>query len=506
MSRPKHIKIHPRDNVVVVLEDIVSGESITDNIVSHGFVPGGQKMAVEEIARGQAVFKYGQVIGVATNTIHAGDHVHTHNLQMCPPEKSLPQEITTSSAQDQSKDLTKTFKGILRPNGRVGTRNYIGILSSVNCSASVSRMIADYFSNERLQEFEHIDGVVAITHGQGCGDSEDNQGFRNLQRCLTGFAHHPNFGAVVIVGLGCEVLQIDSFAEELLVKSGLQIKTLDIQKLGGTQNTVEKGLQTVQEILPKASAVKRQSLPVSHITVGLECGGSDAYSGISANPALGAAVDLLVTNGATAILAETTEIYGTERFLAERAISQEVGRKILDCVRWWENHTRQNNSEIDNNPSPGNKAGGLTTILEKALGAVAKGGSSPLMDVVPYASPVRSKGLVFMDTPGYDPVSITGMVAGGANMICFTTGRGSVLGCKPVPVIKIASNTKMFNHMQGDMDINAGRVVKGEVTIQEMGRSIYEMIIDTASGRQTKSEMQGIGDFEFVPWHIGAVL
>jgi len=502
----KYLRINPIDNVIVVLEDTVNGSLIANGIVSHGFVPAGHKIAAETIDPNGHIIKYGQVIGVASRSIQPGEHVHTHNLKMCQPDKPLPREIEAYSRPALPTDIRQTFNGILRASGKVGTRNYIGVLSSVNCSASVVRFIADHFSSEHLQAFSSIDGVVALTHGMGCGDSSGSQGFKNLQRCLSGFAGHPNFGGILLVGLGCEVLQIDHFAAELRSRSGIKTKALNIQDLGGTRKTVERGIQEILEMLPEVNGVKRQPLPVSHLTVGLECGGSDAFSGLTANPALGTAVDMLIANGGTAILGETTEIYGTEQFLAKQAISPDVGNKIIECVRWWENYTRINGSEINNNPSPGNKAGGLTTILEKSLGAVAKGGSTPLMAVYPYASPVRSKGLVFMDTPGYDPVSITGMVAGGANVVCFTTGRGSVLGCKPVPVIKLASNTKMYAHMAGDMDINCGRIVDGQATIHEMGRIIYNHIIDTASGKQTKSEWIGIGDLEFVPWQIGAVL
>jgi len=505
-SSPNYIKIDPADNVAVMLKDTEAGIAITEKIMSRAVIPAGHKIALETIKIDSPVVKYGQVIGVAAHAIRPGEHVHTHNLKMCAPESPLPRKKDPETSPSLPANIRKTFHGILRASGKAGTRNYIGVLSSVNCSASVARFIADHFTKDRLQAFKNIDGVVALPHGMGCGDSTGSQGFQNLQRCLAGFAGHPNFGAVLLVGLGCEVLQVDPFAADLFTRSNIGINTLNIQDLGGTKKTVAQGVRLIDEMLPEVNRIDRQPLPLSHLTLGLECGGSDAFSGLTANPSLGVAVDLLVAGGGTAVLGETTEIYGTEQFLARRAVTPAVGQKIIERVQWWENYTRINASEINNNPSPGNKAGGLTTILEKSLGAVAKGGSTPLMAVYPYASQVHSKGLVFMDTPGYDPVSITGMIAGGANMICFTTGRGSVLGGKPVPVIKLATNSSMYTRMVDDMDIDCGSIVDGQATVQEMGRLIYDHIIDCASGRPTKSEKLGIGDLEFVPWQIGAVL
>ena len=506
MREPPHIKINPSDNVIVVLADTHKGIRITDDVVSRTDIPVGHKIACQSIEKGKPILKYGQIIGTATRNIDPGEHVHTHNVDMVHPDQ--PQPLATESVSNFGNydHLSSTFTGIQRADGSVGTRNFIGILSSVNCSASVASFIAKYFNQDRLASCGCIDGVVALTHGMGCGDSATSQGFQNLQRCLAGFCRHPNFGGVLMVGLGCEVLQADAFSQQITTSSGTPVEVLNIQNIGGTRRTVEKGIEMITAMLPEVNRFKRKPLPVSHLTLGLECGGSDAFSGLTANPALGAAIDILVAKGGTAILGETPEIYGTEQFLARRAIRPEVGHKILDIITWWQDYTRINGSEINNNPSPGNKAGGLTTILEKALGAVVKAGTSPLMDAYEYAAPVRSKGLVFMNTPGYDPVSITGMVAGGANLICFTTGRGSVLGCKPVPVVKLTSNTQVYTQLAEDMDIDCGPIAEGSSSVPKMGAKIYEHIIETASGKPTKSEIQGIGDLEFVPWQIGAVL
>lgn len=403
-------------------------------------------------------------------------------------------------------DDPRTFQGYVRGKDRVGTRNYIGILTSVNCSASVARYIANAVRQEDLADYPNVDGVVALVHGTGCGMADTGEGYANLQRTLWGYARHPNFAGVIMVGLGCEVNQIDFLLEAYGIERGPLFRTMTIQDSGGTRRSVERGVSLIREMLPEANRVQREAVPASQLTLALQCGGSDAYSGISANPSLGAAVDLLVRNGGTAILSETPEIYGAEHLLTRRAVSRDVGEKLIERIHWWEAYTERNGGEMNNNPSPGNKAGGLTTILEKSLGAAAKGGTTNLCGVYKYAEPITEKGFVFMDSPGYDPCSITGQVASGANIVCFTTGRGSVYGCKPAPSLKLATNTVMFERMDEDMDINCGGVVDAGESIESAGDRIFETILATASGESTKSEQFGFGDDEFVPWQIGAVM
>ncbi len=399
-----------------------------------------------------------------------------------------------------------TFMGIVRADGRVATRNYIGVISTVNCSASVSKYVAAHFTPERMADFPNVDGVVPITHSSGCGMASSGDGIDLLRKTIAGYCRHVNFAGVVIIGLGCEANQMDALFQAEQMNEGSLLKPLVIQTSGGSRKTVEAGVAAVASMLPSANAVHRQRVSASHITIGLQCGGSDGYSGITANPALGAACDLLVAHGGTVILSETPEIYGAEHLLTRRAVSQAVADKLITRIRWWEQYTERNAGSMDNNPSPGNKAGGLTTILEKSLGAVAKGGTTNLVDVVEYADLVTAKGFVFMDTPGYDPVSATGQVAGGANLICFTTGRGSVYGCKPSPSIKLATNTPLYERMTEDMDINCGEIVDGTVSVQEKGREIFELILQVASGEATRSEALGMGNDEFVPWQLGAVM
>jgi len=398
------------------------------------------------------------------------------------------------------------FEGFKRKNGKVGTRNYIGILTSVNCSASAARYIANSVSPQLLQEYPNVDGVVALTHSTGCGMADSGDGYANLQRVLWGFAQHPNFAGILMVGLGCEVNQIDFLLDAYGLERGPKFQTMTLQNTGGTKKTVAHGLGLIEEMLPEAATAKREPVSVSELTLALQCGGSDAYSGMTANPALGAAATLLVRYGGTAVLAETPEIYGAEHLLTRRAVNREVGEKLVERIRWWEDYCERNGGEMNNNPSPGNKAGGLTTILEKSLGAAAKGGITNLCGVYNYAEQIDTKGFVFMDSPGYDPCSITGQVASGSNIVTFTTGRGSCYGCKPAPSLKLATNTSMFNHMEEDMDINCGEVLDEDLSIEEMGERIFEKIIKTASGELTKSEELGMGDNEFVPWQIGATM
>jgi len=501
------IRLNAADNVAVAMRKLDPGCRIeNENLVTRDRIPGGHKVATGAIRKGDYVRKYGQIIGVASIDIQAGDHVHTHNVDMSQFSRDYSVGSDVKPTIFIPEGQQATFDGIVRDDGKVATRNYIGVLPSVACSASVCRYIADAFTEEILAEYPNVDGVVGITQNFGCGGPAAGEGFDILQRSLAGYARHPNFQGVLFVGLGCEVNQIDLMLANTGIEAGSRLHTFTIQDTGGTAQTIKRGVDIINSMLPEANRVKRQPVSAANLVLGMECGGSDAYSGITANPALGAAADLLVRNGGTAILSETTEIYGAEHLLTRRAASPEVADKLIDLIHWWEGYTEKHGATINNNPSPGNKAGGLTTVLEKSLGAAAKAGSTPLMEVYRYAETVREKGFVFMDTPGYDLASITGMVAGGANIICFTTGCGSVLGCKPSPIIKLASNTEMFQRLSGDMDINCGLIVQGKKTLEEMGAAIFQKILDTASGHKTKSEAFGFGDNEFIPWHIGAMV
>jgi len=506
-TNPTTIRLNPADNVVVALKPLSPGTPIDDNgIICRDEIPHGHKVAIRKIETQDPIRKYGQIIGFASTTLEPGDHVHVHNVEILDFARDYAIGEDTRPTAFIREEERATFMGFLREDGRVGTRNYLGVLSTANCSASVSRFIADAISKDMLEEFPNVDGVVSIGHGSGCGMGSDGEGFRLLQRTLAGYARHPNFAGILLVGLGCEVNYVDCLVENMGLETGPSLRSIEIQASGGTRKTVNRGVEAVREMLPCANQLKRRPLPASNIIVGMECGGSDAFSGISANPALGAAADLLVRHGGTAILSETPEIYGAEHLLTRRAVSPEVGEKLVQLIRWWEEYTTSLGGKINNNPSPGNKAGGLTTILEKSLGASSKGGSTNLMDVYGFAEMVSTKGFVFMDTPGYDAVSVTGMIAGGANVVCFTTGRGTVCGFKPVPGIKLASNTEMYQRLSDDMDINCGRIVDGDASVQEMGKAIFEMILETASGKKTKSEELGLGDNEFVPWQIGPVM
>jgi altronate hydrolase len=449
--------------------------------------------------------KYNQIIGFATEELPPGAHIHTHNCVMGDFERDYAFCADARPTDHVSEAERATFQGYRRSDGRAATRNYIGIVTTVNCSAATSRMIAKRIE-PLLADFANIDGVVPLTHGGGCGMAAAGLEMDVLRRTLAGYVRHPNMAAVVILGLGCEANQIAGLMCAEGLKQGPKLIPMTIQDEGGAARTVTRAAGFLQELLPEANTVKREPIPASELILALQCGGSDGYSGISANPALGAAVDLLVRHGGTAVLSETPEIYGAEHLLTRRAVSREVGDKIVDCIRWWEEHCARTGGEMNNNPSPGNKAGGLSTILEKSLGAVAKGGTTNLVDVYKYAEPITAKGFVYMDSPGYDPVSATGQVAGGANVLCFTTGRGSVFGCKPTPSLKLATNTSLYRRMTDDMDINCGTIVDGEESIEGAGRRIFELVLRTASGQKTKSEALGIGDDEFEPWKIGATM
>ncbi len=499
------VRLSPDDNVVVAIDQI--GEGVTaSGVTARERIPRGHKMAAAPIAAGEPVRKFGQIIGFASQAVAPGDWVHTHNVALHDFARDYRFAEDAKNDEVLPPELRATFQGYMRPNGKVGTRNYIGVLTSVNCSATVAKFIAEEINRSgALDGYPEIDGVVAFVHGAGCGMEHRGESYDVLQRTQWGYATHPNLGASIMVGLGCETFQIARMKDEYGLHEDERFQTMTIQAAGGTRKTVAEGVARIKEMLPAVARARRETRPASDITLALQCGGSDGYSGITANPALGAAADLLVRHGGTAILSETPEIYGAEHLLTRRAVNRAVGEKLVARIKWWEDYTRRNRGEMNNNPSPGNKAGGLTTILEKSLGAAAKGGSTSLRAVYEYAEPVRDKGFVFMDTPGYDPVGATGQVAGGANVMCFTTGRGSAFGCKPTPSIKLATNSETYRNMIEDMDVDCGDILDG-VSIEEKGGEIFRRVLAVASGERTKSEDLGYGDLEFVPWQIGAVM
>ncbi|VFB18344.1 UxaA family hydrolase [Pseudomonas fragi] len=494
------------DSVAVARKQLARGFRVESlDLTTADEIPSGHKIARRALTKGEAVLKYGQVIGIATQDIVAGAHVHTHNVAMPANHANNALPVSIERTAVLPAEQRRRFMGYRRADGRVGTRNYIAILSTVNCSATVSRAVAAHFNGSKLLKQYNIDGVVALTHGSGCAINTDSDGFKFLERSIWGYACNSNIAGALLIGLGCETNQISSLLKRYNISEGPNFRVFNIQNAGGTRASIARAIEQVNEMLNNIGRLERTSESVEHLMLGLQCGGSDGYSGISANPALGYAADLLVRNGGTAILSETPEIYGAEHLLIARATSHEVARKLLDRLTWWEHYTRINGAELNNNPSPGNKAGGLTTILEKSLGAAAKGGTTSLNGVYEWGEPITERGFVFMDSPGYDPVSVTGQIASGANMICFTTGRGSVSGFKPAPCIKLATNSEMFRKLEEDMDINCGGIVDGELSVADAGKKIFDILIEVASGTQSKSEQYNYGDNEFVPWQIGAV-
>jgi altronate hydrolase len=505
------VRLAPQDNVAIATRHLPAGGSFTlggQTVTLSGRVGLGHKVAVAPIKKGEAIYKYGQIIGFASQEIAPGDHVHVHNVSAdafqrdyafcrdCPPPPAPAER--------------RTWMGYDRGDGRYGTRNFIALISTVNCSASTSKYVSERFrAMDLLKQYPNVDGVVAITHKAGCAMQYDGPDHRQLDRTLAGFARHANVAAYVLIGLGCETGQATHLieGEHLIQLDGSRNKpmVLSIQECGGIGKTVDAAVRAVAQLLPRVNEVKRVPLGADKIILGTNCGGSDGNSGVTANPALGVASDLLVAQGGTSIIGETPEIYGAEHLLTRRAVSREVGEKLVERIKWWEWYTGIFGAEINNNPSPGNKEGGLTTIYEKSLGAIAKGGSTAMVDVVRYAEPVKAKGFVVMDTPGYDPVSMTGIVAGGANVLVFTTGRGSVFGCKPAPSIKVATNTPLYRHMIDDMDVDAGVILAG-TPVEEVGRQIFEEVLAVAGGKKTKSEVNGVGEEEFAPWAIGPTL
>lgn len=502
------ILLNPLDNVAVAREPLSAGAILAEhNLIATTDIPRGHKIALRPMSSGESVLKYGQIIGHATRTIAAGDHVHIHNLATS--DLYLQHEFCADAvAPTLLPDSERaTFNGYKRNSGQTGTRNYLAVMSSVNCSATVCSAIARHFSGtNELVDYPNVDGVIALTHSGGCAIGSQSEGYLYLTRTIAGYARNPNIGAVLIVGLGCETNQIPQLLSAHELTEGPALRTSTIQSAGGTRRTIDAGIEAVRSMLPGLNAYTRSPQPLSGIVLALECGGSDGYSGISANPALGFASDLLISHGGTAVLAETPEIYGAEHLLTRRAASPQIAEKLLERIEWWRGYAARNGAELDNNPSHGNKTGGLTTILEKSLGAVTKSGTARLEAVYEYAESITKRGFVFMDTPGYDPVAVTGQIAGGCNLLCFTTGRGSTTGYKPVPGIKLSTNTPMYERMSEDMDLDCGGIITGKQSVEEVGRLIFEKMITVASGERVFSEVYDYGDNEFVPWQVGAVM
>jgi altronate hydrolase len=499
------IRLHPDDNVVIARTDVSIGTPVpSEDFVCRSQVAAGYKIAARAIRQGDAVRKYNVTIGFANTDIAPGTMVHSHNVEFREFDREPAfcadyRDVDMIAEQDRA-----TFEGIVRESGEVATRNYIGILSTVNCSATVAHKIAEWFTPERLAEYPNVDGVVAFTHGIGCGMEMSGEPMALLRRTMAGYARHANLAAALVIGLGCERNQLAGLMEQEGLSAGSRLHTFIMQESGGTRRTIEAGIEAVRALLADANRVKRTTVSASHLKIGLQCGGSDGFSSITANPALGAAVDLLVRHGGTAILSETPEIYGVEHTLTRRAVSREVGEKLLERIRWWkEEYSVGRDVQINGKVSPGNQVGGLANIFEKSIGSSMKGGTGPLMEVYRYAEPVKQRGLVFMDTPGFDPVSATGQIAGGANLIAFTTGRGSMFGAKPVPSLKLATNTPMYERLVEDMDLNCGGILDGVASVESTGRAIFDAMLAAASGKRTKSELLGLGDHEFVPWQIG---
>lgn len=507
------VHLHPQDNIFIAARNLAAGERVSANGTTVELAEAirmGHKVAIVPIRKDERVFKYGQTIGFTTADVAPGTHVHSHNLTN--GEFVLDYAPSSAIPPAPAPVTDRTFLGYRRPNGKAGTRNYVAIISTVNCSASVAKYAAERFDQRLLADYPNVDGIVAFRHGSGCGLQYQGQAHEMLNRVMAGTAKHPNIGAYLLIGLGCEQGAMGYLMEsQRLVQIGggapPQLPPMfSMQDMGGTAKTIEAAVKKIAELLPRANDVRRTPIPANELILATECGGSDGNSGVTANPALGYAADLLVACGGSAILSETPEIYGAEHLLTRRAVSPAVAQKLVDRIEWWKWYTGVFGCKMDNNPSVGNKEGGLTTIAEKSLGAVAKGGTTALVDVYQYAEPVTAKGFVVMDSPGFDPPSVTGMVAGGANVVVFTTGRGSCYGCKPVPSIKIATNSPMYERMVDDMDVNAGTILSHGRTVPEVGREIFEEILAVASGKKTKSELLGIGDEEFVPWTVGPML
>ncbi|MBI9046320.1 MAG: altronate dehydratase [Anaerolineaceae bacterium] len=498
------IQLNKKDSVAVAKQKLSPGlelnlnpEKINEILVVREEIPQGHKIALQPIDGGEQLYKYGFAIGKATRRIEPGNWVHSHNLALGEIQRDFQPAASSESGPSFKEGQGSTFSGYARKNGTAGTRNYFAVISSVSCAAQTALALASSFTEADLAEFPYVDGVIAITHPLGCCAPIDSQDFNMLNRVFANILEHPNVGGAIFITLGCEGNQID---EAFFGNHTARVPVFSIQELGGIEKTIQAARATILEQLPGINH-PRTEIPISRLKLALQCGGSDGWSGITANPLVGRIVDTVVAAGGSAVLSETPEIVGAEQLLISRAASPEIADKLIARIKFWQSLVKEYGVSLDNNPTPGNKAGGITTIYEKSLGAIAKGGSSALMDVCEYGQRSTSQGLIFMDSPGYDPVSVTGQIASGCNLVLFTTGRGTVFGSHLAPCVKIATHDELFSRMQNDMDFNAGIMLELK-DINEIRADLLTMILQTASGKKTKSEAWGHREAEFIPWAI----
>ena len=498
------IRLDETDNTVLALKDIPAGTFLPEEgITVLSDIPMGHKILTRFTAKGEPVLKCGTVIGYASCDAEPGTHMHNDTIAFDAVTEETAYCSDWKPTEYVPESERRTFRGFRREDGSVGTRNCIAVIACSNCAATVVRRIAAHFDGGVLSCFPHVDAVVPLVTSTGCGIEKSGVPLEFMRRVLAGTVRNPNFAGALVVALGCENNNIDAFFSETGLSAGTMLRRLVIQEEGGGRASVEKGIAAVEEMLAEAELFRRTDVSVSELRVALECGGSDAFSGVSANPALGKAMDLLVRQGGTAILTEPTEFVGIESALARRARDRHTAQQVMDMMAWWREYLKGTDSQINGKVTPGNNAGGITNVLEKALGSTRKAGSTGLNAVFEYAEPVTERGFVIMNAPSYDPVSAAAMFAGGANICAFTTGRGSLYGARHFPTVKISSNTRRWEIQRDDIDLNAGAVIDGEKTLDEMGREIFETLIAVASGQKTKSELFGMGDDEYVIWDIG---
>jgi altronate hydrolase len=500
------IVVNPDDNVAVVKKQTPDGLTLIlsnkEFVTVPISVPPGHRFATRDIPAHEFVRQYGQPIGTSMG-IEKGEWItHENMTDEVPVVRNLPDDLHTPAPDYFPTSDLETFFGFRRPDGRVGTRNFLLIVPTSMCAsheATQISMMAEFMHYSR-ERYPNVDGVVAIPHNKGCG-CQDGSTLDVMMRTLSNYADHPNVGGVVLIDLGCEKTNL-SFVEKYLTKRERPIQKpvfkIGIQDVGGTQEAIEIGLREVEKMLPEINKCVREEFPISELVLGVKCGSSDGFSGISANPALGYCSDLLVRSGGTVLLTEVPEFCGAEHILANRAKDSATGRKIYAMVDWYKEYASKFGAVLNQNPSTGNKAGGLLNITIKSLGAIVKAGTTRIEDCIEYAETPKVRGINLMQGPGYDQESTPGLVASGATVVVFTTGNGTTIGNAITPVIKLASNNRIFEKMSRDLDISAGNVIDGTESIQDVGGRLFEHVRDVASGEiRTKAEILKHREFQF---------
>lgn len=483
MNTPLYVKMKEQDNVAIAVNEIKAGTEVMDGVTVHQNIPQAHKIALCDIPKGGEIIRYGVILGYAINPIAKGDWINEHMLELPAPPDVDNMEFATNLVTDLPKPPITTWEGYVNPNGgSAGTRNLLGISTTVQCVTGVLNVAVEKMKRELLPKYPNVDGIVPINHAYGCGVAINAPEAKVPIRALRNLSKHPNFGGqMMVVGLGCEKFTVDMLCDAADIT---EENVIILQEKKGFDDMIDSLMEMAEKKLKILNERKREILPLSDLLIGMQCGGSDALSGVTANPSAGYAADMLVKGGATVLFSEVTEVRDGVYLLAQRCVNEEVGKKLAEEMKWYDHYLKEGEVDRSANPTPGNKKGGLANIVEKAMGSIAKSGTSPIVEVLSPAEKPTKKGLIYAATPASDIVCGPCQLASGIGLQVFMTGRGTPYGLAIAPVIKVCSRNDMKAQWMDLIDVNAGTIATGEATIEEIGTLLFKEIIDVASGRK----------------------